>query len=88
VTRARQAPVHRAARLRDGRCPVHGLELLQVDGWWCPDHGPDEACPSGCRREPFTVVGCPRGDCRIEATMRSTDGPAVLSPAFAFLLRD
>jgi hypothetical protein len=46
-------------RLRDGRCPVHGLPMPQIGRWHYPRK--DKA---------FTIVGCPRRDCSVIAKAR------------------
>lgn len=43
MARARQAPLVRWARLRDGGCPTHGIGLAQIG---VDEHkGPVSACP-------------------------------------------
>jgi hypothetical protein len=64
-------------RLENGRCPVHGLWMSQIDSWYYPEDG-----------VPFTLVGCPRGDCAIYARAYGFDGPWELPDEFASLLVD
>jgi hypothetical protein len=66
-----QTDAARAERLSQCCCPVHGLGMGQLDGWYHPlDGTPD-----------YTVVGCPRRDCDVRAKATSYDGPAELIPA-------
>ena len=54
----------RRQRLEKGCCPTHGLWMSQIDGWYKPDSG-----------RKYTIVGCPREDCRIRAKAYDVDGP-------------
>lgn len=47
-----QSPEAQAARLARGCCPIHGLDMGQVSGWYETTLQPR-----------FTVVKCPRKDC-------------------------
>jgi hypothetical protein len=69
----KQQTQHRAERLHDGRCPIHGLTMLQVD-----------LTDDGC----VFVVECPRKDCSIRATELEPFGPATLLPKHSHLLVD
>lgn len=60
----RQSVKDRRERLAKGCCPTHGLFMSQVDGWYRLKSG-----------KMYTVVGCPRRDCRIRAKAYSYDGP-------------
>jgi hypothetical protein len=73
----RQSRDERLKRLNRGRCPVHGLWMPQVDGWYYPDDG-----------SKLTIVRCPRRDCRITARAQSYSGPWKLNEEFADLLDD
>jgi hypothetical protein len=60
----RQSHADQERRLTEGRCPIHGLSMPQVDGWFIDDDG-----------RQFTIVGCPRSDCDEHAKAYSIDGP-------------
>lgn len=47
-----QSPAAQAERLDRGCCPVHGLYMSQIDGWYYTEDG-----------RHVTIVDCPRGDC-------------------------
>jgi hypothetical protein len=64
MSRRKQSPTDRLHRLHQGRCPVHGISMPQVDSWYYPEAG-----------RAYTVVGCPREDCSIRAKAYSIDGP-------------
>lgn len=54
----------RQDRIDRGCCPIHGIPMGQIDSWYYPDDAP-----------PYTIVGCPRRDCRVRASAQSIDGP-------------
>ncbi len=54
----------RQDRIDRGCCPIHGIPMGQIDTWYYPDDAP-----------PYTIVGCPRRDCRVRAAAQSPDGP-------------
>lgn len=60
----KQSVKDRRERVEKGCCPTHGLWMSQIDGWYRLKSG-----------EEYTVVGCPRKDCRIRAKAYSPDGP-------------
>ncbi len=60
----KQSVKDRRERFAKGLCPTHGLFMSQIDGWYHPSAGRD-----------YTIVGCPRADCRIRARAYSYDGP-------------
>jgi len=62
---AKQSPADQAARLSDGRCPVHGRGLSQIEGWFT----------SSDDNRDFTIVGCSREGCSVEAKAFGIDGP-------------
>lgn len=68
-----------AARKRrfyeEGGCPIHGGVMSQADGWYEDD-------PWG----PYTIVGCSRNACTVEAIAFSFLGPWELLPQYAHLL--
>lgn len=51
MSQRRQSEMDHARRLARGSCPVHGLSMGQVDGWYVGRDGRD-----------YTIVGCPRSD--------------------------
>jgi hypothetical protein len=72
MTRMRgQSAAAQAHRLRESRCPVHGLSMPQVGpGAGYDRHG--QPPPGGA----YTIVACPRRDCGVRAATRHIDGPA------------
>jgi hypothetical protein len=71
-----QSVAVRWARLTKGQCPVHGLSMSQVDGWYYPRQG-----------QPYTIVGCPHPQCVVQAKAFSRDGAWELLPHCAHLVR-
>jgi hypothetical protein len=71
-----QSVAARRERCTKGRCPLHGLRLAQVDGWYYPRHG-----------KPYTIVGCPHPQCEVQAKAFSIDGAWELLPHCAHLVR-
>jgi hypothetical protein len=63
----RQGVRDRKERLSRGCCPTNGLFMTQIGGWYQPKVG-----------RQYTVVGCPRKNCRIRAKAFSFEGPWVL----------
>lgn len=55
-------------RLDRGRCPIHGIGLTQIGGFYYRKDG-SEATYKGSRRN-FTLVGCPRKECEFTATAK------------------
>jgi hypothetical protein len=66
----------RRERLAKGCCPLHGLGMSQVDGWYYPMH-----------ERPYTIVGCPYPQCEVQAKAFSIDGEWELLPQCAHLVR-
>jgi hypothetical protein len=60
-------------RLDRGRCPIHGLVLEQIGGFYYRKDG-SEATYQSSRRN-YTLAGCPRRDCTFTATMKNWDAP-------------
>ncbi len=71
-----QAVAARRERLSQGCCPLHGLWMPQVDGWYAPLHG-----------KPYTIVGCPHPQCEVQAKAFSSHGEWELLPPYAHLVR-
>lgn len=70
---AKQSPKDRLRRLADGRCPIHGIHMHQVDN-------------TELKGKHRFVAGCPRKDCKIQTTTHEPFGPGVLLPEFDHLL--
>lgn len=70
---AKQIARDRAERLKDGRCPIHGIDMPQI--------GLD-----GEGVEQRFLVGCPRKDCEIKGTSVMPFGPVELLPEYATLI--
>lgn len=73
----KQSLSDRTNRLKTGCCPIHGLFMSQVDGWYYPDD-----------RAAYTIVGCPRRDCDARAMADSYEGPWELTPECSYLLAE
>lgn len=58
-------------RLSEGCCPIHGLGMSQIDGWYYPKDG-----------RGFTVVACSRRDCQLAALAYYSTGDDHLSCEF------
>lgn len=71
---AKQSKQDREFRLSEGRCPVHGGGMGQIDGWY-EENGVS-----------YTIVGCASKDCDICVKAFSFDGPWELLPEFQFLV--
>lgn len=72
---ARQSKLDRKQRLDEGRCPVHGHWMSQVDSWYEDEFGE------------YTIVGCPTKNCGVRAKARSINGPWTLVSEVAYLLQ-
>lgn len=70
---ARQSIDDRLKRLSKGCCPIHGIDMPQVD----------QLEEGGVKR---WLVACPRRDCEIQGTSLQNDGPVELLPAFLALI--
>lgn len=94
---AKQTRRDRERRLEEGCCPIHGLGMGQVDGWYYMDEEGQvhdatmmeaESLKSMNIREEYTIVGCPRRDCDIRATATGPASPCKLLPKWAYILDD
>ena len=72
---AKQSTQDRQLRLSEGRCPIHGIWMPQIESWH------EEKGIS------FTIVGCPRKNCNIKVRAYSINGPWDLLPQFKYLLQ-
>lgn len=70
----RQSLEDRAARLKEGRCPIHGIPMTQT-GWPRRENG-----------AVYFLVGCGRRGCGIEAKEFTSQGPWELMPEFQYLI--
>jgi hypothetical protein len=73
----KQKAQNRIERLKLGCCPVHGIYMSQIDSWYTDEKGKD-----------YTIVGCPRRNCKIIAKAYSFDGPWSLPENLLALLDD
>lgn len=71
----KQSLADRLRRFEEVCCPIHGLFMSQIGGWYYPED-----------RDPYTIVGCPRPDCNAGAMANSYDGPWELMPECTYLL--
>jgi hypothetical protein len=92
---AKQTVADRQARLDEGCCPIHGLDMGQVDVWYyIVDSPPPLGVPmtevqilqSMKRHAAYTIVACPRKDCGISAKQLRAGGPAELTDEWLYLL--
>lgn len=74
---ADQSVAARKGRLYSGSCPIHDLEMSQVDGWYYDDQWGD-----------YTIVGCDRNGCKVAAKAYSFRGPWKLLDEHAHLLEE
>lgn len=70
----KQSSSDRLQRLNRGCCPIHGIYMSQIDGWYVED--------DGCH---YTIVGCNRHDCKVSAKAYGIDGPWEILPDYAHL---
>lgn len=77
MSRRKQSTEDRLRRMNDGRCPIHGTAMGQVDGWYYPEG-----------EKPYTIEGCGRRDCHVRVKAYSYDGPRELMPEWAHLLKE
>jgi len=68
-------PARKLRLYRHGGCPIHGGFMGQVDSWYEDD-----------RWGAYTVVGCDRYSCTVQAKAFSFSGPWELLPQHAHLL--
>ena len=66
----------RIERFNQGCCPIHGQFMSQIDRWYGDEKGKE-----------YTVVGCSRNACLINARAYSFDGPWRLPDEFSGLLK-
>lgn len=64
----------RLRRLSEGRCPIHGAHMTQVEAWHETDGGI------------YTIVACLQPDCSIRARASRVNGPYELGLAFEYVL--
>lgn len=87
-SRAKQSRTDRLKRLNEGRCPVHGMFMGQVDCLVDANYDPINENDEEEHPEPwFIPLRCCRKGCRIEVRADDVrDGPWVLAPEVAYLL--
>jgi hypothetical protein len=71
----KQSVDDRLKRLREGKCPVHGIGMGQVDSWYYPPNA-----------RPYTIAECPRKDCGIRVKAYEAHKNYELLPAWAHLV--
>lgn len=74
-TKRKQSLIDRINRFNQGCCPIHGLGMGQIDGWYYPEN-----------EKPFTIVGCPRRDCKAQVKAYDVSGPWEMMPECVYLL--
>lgn len=74
MANAKQTAKDRVGRLSEGRCPIHGTPMPQID------------CDVVDGSHVY-VVACPRKDCDIEATQTEAGGPSTLRTAWLYLVQ-
>lgn len=75
----KQSYSDRMKRLSDGRCPIHGIPMYQID----IEH---ILQPCGHYDTGRFIVGCSRKDCNIKAYEEKPFEDAVLFPEFNHLI--
>lgn len=73
----KQSVKDRKIRMNEGRCPVHGIFMSQIDSWYYPKG-----------ETPYTIVGCDRRNCLITAKAYDFHGPWKITDEFADLFDD
>lgn len=76
---AKQSWFDRIKRLSDGRCPLHGIPMYQIDLEYIQ-------LPYGRLTANRFIVQCPRKDCSITAFESEAFGEAQLFPQFKNLI--
>ena len=76
---AKQSYADRVHRLSDGRCPIHGIPMYQIDLEYV-------ALPCGHYEARRAIVECSRKDCEVLAYEEKPFQDAVLFPQFQYLL--
>lgn len=75
----KQSRQDRLTRLSDGRCPIHGIPMYQIDLEYVQ-------LPCGHYEARRSIVECSRRDCEILAYEEEPFQDAVLLPQFQYLL--
>jgi len=71
---AKQSIADRLLRLSEGRCPIHGIDMMPIDGWYWADTGESIYCSESWEgRISCAIVECLRRDCNIRAISYSFD---------------
>ena len=76
----RQSPEDRLLRLKDRRCPVHGVCMPQVSDFFEQKGGRYDGAE-------VCIVQCCRRDCQISGVQDSPNSPIELLPEWRFLFR-
>jgi len=76
---AKQSKQDRLIRLSDGRCPIHGVGMSQID----LEH---VLLPCGHYEPKRYIVECTRNDCNIRAYEEKPFKDAILFPEFQHLI--
>ena len=75
----KQTKQDRLKRLSEGRCPIHGLTMYQIDN-------EQILLPCGHYKYSRAIVECSRKDCDIKAYEKKAFENAVLFPEFEYLI--
>lgn len=97
MSQTKQTRAERERRLEQGRCPIHGRFMGQVESWYyVVEEGPPLGVPmleteileSMKKRAVYTIVQCSWGGCSIKAKSAGPDGPCELLPEWEHVLDD
>ena len=78
----RQSVADRQARMSEGRCPIHGIDMAQIDGW----HEETDVLKRRTLGKLYTLVADGRQDCPLVAKMYDIGGPWELLPEWQHVL--
>ena len=85
---AKQSIADRLLRLSEGRCPIHGIPMMPVDGWYWSDTGESIHYSKGWEgRISYSIAKCERRDCNITAITYGLNGPCELTDEWKYLVQ-
>jgi len=78
----RQSAADRQKRLDEGRCPIHGIGLCQIDSWYEEADWPKRRTLG----KHYTLVTDGRNDCPLVIKAYDSDGPWEVLPEWEHIL--